>query len=1096
MANTSNRRFPGTPSRGTVGSLLSGARALQLLILLLVALLGAIFPARGVLARNPSGTWSDLGSLAEPRAHAAALLLPDGRVLIAGGEGAGGPLSTSEVLTQEGIMETAAPMRFARSGHQAVLLATGKVLVLGGIGSDGATLESAEIYDPVDDSWSPAGSMSTPRSGFTASLLGDGRVLIVGGTNGSSTLTSVELFDPSNETFSMSASVLSSPRSAHTATVMGDGRVLLAGGSDGSAPLSSTDLYSPASDSMAPGPRLDTGRAEHSATRLLDGSVLIAGGTDGATELTTAEVVDAFAASIAAVPGGLAAARRGHWALYLPHNGSVLIGGGNLAGSDLASCELYLPARGEFVPTSSQGFARSGGFALALAQEGIAMAAGGDGAATAGTYGFATLKTDKDDYAPEQAVTISGSGWEAGEQVNFLLKEDPETHEDLEWSTTADENGSILDTSFAPEWHDQGVRFYLTATGSISVAQATFTDGTPTRITTSSMSPNSGGCRSTITASAMLEFKTGPANAPFDGLAGKTVSFTLGSSSASGVTGANGIATANLTVPPGATSLVATFAGDSTYNGTSSSLSFAVTGSCDSTPPVITPSVAGALGTNGWFVSNVGIGWTVTDPDSSVTSTSGCATGSVSSDTAGVTFTCTATSSGGTSSSTVTIKRDATPPTATLFVSSGTPGANGWYVSDVTVSTSGADPMSGPVTCTPAQSLSTSTAGTSVNGSCTNGAGLSSNASPMIIKLDKTGPTAGLAVSSGTPGSNGWYVSDVTVATSGNDAISGPVTCSPDQQQTDETTGATFAGSCTNAAGLSTDAATLVVKVDKTGPSAGLAVSSGTPGSNGWYVSDVTVATSGNDSISGPVSCTGNQIISADTPGTAVQGACSNRAGLTTNAAPLTIKLDKTAPILSITSPNAGAYTLNATVTSAYSCSDGTSGINTCSGLLPSGSSLNTSTVGSKIFSVTGTDLAGNQATLSRTYNVQYAASGACLNSTGHSILQPINPEGNSVFKQKSTVPAKFRVCDAKGQSIGTPDVVSSFRLVQKSSGTLTDVDEAVNSTTPDTAFRWDPIEQQWIFNMATKSLLANSSYYYRVTLNDSTTIDFFFGLK
>ncbi len=63
---------------------------------------------------------------------------------------------------------------------------------------------------------------------------------------------------------------------------------------------------------------------------------------------------------------------------------------------------------------------------------------------------------------------------------------------------------------------------------------------------------------------------------------------------------------------------------------------------------------------------------------------------------------------------------------------------------------------------------------------------------------------------------------------------------------------------------------------------------------------------------------------------------------------------------------------------------------------------------------------------------VQYATGGTCYGGPGHTILQPINADGTSVFKQKSTVPAKFRVCDAYGNSIGTPGVVTSFKLVNR----------------------------------------------------------------
>jgi MBG domain-containing protein len=97
----------------------------------------------------------------------------------------------------------------------------------------------------------------------------------------------------------------------------------------------------------------------------------------------------------------------------------------------------------------------------------------------------------------------------------------------------------------------------------------------------------------------------------------------------------------------------------------------------DSTPPVITKDVAGTLGNNGWYTTNVGVDWTVSDPQSAISSQSGCADFSVTSDQDATTYTCTATSVGGTSSDSVTIKRDATQPTNVQFV--GGPSANGSY---------------------------------------------------------------------------------------------------------------------------------------------------------------------------------------------------------------------------------------------------------------------------------------------------------------------------------------------------------------------------------------------------------------------------------
>jgi hypothetical protein len=128
--------------------------------------------------------------------------------------------------------------------------------------------------------------------------------------------------------------------------------------------------------------------------------------------------------------------------------------------------------------------------------------------------------------------------------------------------------------------------------------------------------------------------------------------------------------------------------------------------------------------------------------------------------------------------------------------------------------------------------------------------------------------------------------------------------------------------------------------------------------------------------------------------------------------------------------------------------------------------------------------------------NVVYSV-GTCLGQPGHQILQPINADGTSVVKKGSTVPAKFRVCDAAGNSVGTPGVVSSFQLIQVINGTVIDnVTEDPLSTTPDAAFRWDATDRQWIFNISTKNLTANKTYKYEIKLNDGGSIVFQFGTK
>jgi len=117
--------------------------------------------------------------------------------------------------------------------------------------------------------------------------------------------------------------------------------------------------------------------------------------------------------------------------------------------------------------------------------------------------------------------------------------------------------------------------------------------------------------------------------------------------------------------------------------------------------------------------------------------------------------------------------------------------------------------------------------------------------------------------------------------------------------------------------------------------------------------------------------------------------------------------------------------------------------------------------------------------------------------NVGHVIQPPINADGTSVFKQGRTIPAQFSVYDANGVSIGTPGVVTSFFLTRIVSGTVTTmVDNVVDTNNPDTAFRWDPTGQQWIFNITTGNLSAGSTYIYTITLNDGSTIIFQYGLR
>src|SRR5206468_13070191 len=113
---------------------------------------------------------------------------------------------------------------------------------------------------------------------------------------------------------------------------------------------------------------------------------------------------------------------------------------------------------------------------LLLLTGGSASSAGSNPIASSELYGFATITTDQADYAPGTRVTIRGSGWKPGETVALTLEESPLHDVHALQPVVADEAGKIVSTEFVPDDEDLGIKFYLTAVGSRSQAQTSFTD--------------------------------------------------------------------------------------------------------------------------------------------------------------------------------------------------------------------------------------------------------------------------------------------------------------------------------------------------------------------------------------------------------------------------------------------------------------------------------------------------------------------------------------------------------------------------------------------------------------------------------------------
>jgi N-acetylneuraminic acid mutarotase len=286
-------------------------------------------------------SWLMADAMGYSRAEHAAVLLPDGRVLVAGGFGAsGGPISaTTATLNTVEIYDpstnTWAPknmMSAQRAALTATLLPNGKVLVTGGV-SGGTYSNTAELYTPASNAWGAAGTMTGTSSGrrarHTATLLGNGKVLVVGGTtDGTAASPSASLYDPATNTWSATIGAPVVGRFNHSATLLGNGKVLIAGGTNGTASVNTAELYNPATSTFTATPtNMPAPRQQHSDTLLPSGKVLLAGGIGATTaSIATTAIYDPTANTWAAGPS-MASARKGHDAVLLSDGTVVAFGG-------------------------------------------------------------------------------------------------------------------------------------------------------------------------------------------------------------------------------------------------------------------------------------------------------------------------------------------------------------------------------------------------------------------------------------------------------------------------------------------------------------------------------------------------------------------------------------------------------------------------------------------------------------------------------------------------------------------------------------------------------------------------------------------------
>ena len=312
----------------------------------------AFYPSQPSTSRAGSivaGSITAAAPMLQPRSGHTATLLPNGKVLIAGGMRRNQDFYKSAELYDPatGKFQRTGEMSIGRVGQVAVLLRTGKVLIAGGWVGHGGT-DSAELYDPATGKFTPIAKMTTRRGRPSATLLADGDVLIAGGeVVDNESLASAEIFHIKTLSFQPTGS-MHHARIAHTATLLNDGRVLIAGGYAGGV-SASAELYDPTTGTFTETASMHMSRCKATAGLLPDGRVLIAGGSDNRGwngNLSSAEIYDPYSGKFSD------ATAMNDRRFKLPDEAVQLASGRLLIAGGSKEVEVFDPATGKFLLAS------------------------------------------------------------------------------------------------------------------------------------------------------------------------------------------------------------------------------------------------------------------------------------------------------------------------------------------------------------------------------------------------------------------------------------------------------------------------------------------------------------------------------------------------------------------------------------------------------------------------------------------------------------------------------------------------------------------------------------------------------------------------
>jgi uncharacterized protein YjbJ (UPF0337 family) len=400
----------------------------------------------------------------------------------------------------------------------------------------------------------------------------------------------------------------------------------------------------------------------------------------------------------------------------------------------------------------------------------------------------------------------------------------------------------------------------------------------------------------------------------------------------------------------------------------------------DLTPPSLTASAT----SNGspyvpssWTNHDVTVAFSCTDDLSGVASASGPTTLAVEGANQSVTGTCTDKAGNAARTTVGGVDIDKTPPTIT---GARTPAANGngWYNTDVTVSFTCTDTLSGVASMSQPSTLSTEGIDQSATGTCTDKAGNAATVTLGGINIDKTPPTVTAA---GGPAANatGWNNTDVTVTFACADTLSGVASVTGPRTLTTEGANQSVTGTCTDKAGNVASRTASGISIDKTPPTI-TSTRSPAANTNSWNNTDVSVTFGCSDSLSGVATVSQPIVLSVEGANQSATGSCTDRAGNMASTTLGGINIDKTPPTVTYAG-NSASYTVDQAVNISCSAFDSLSGVATSTCKDINGPAYSFS-LGLNTFSSTATDKAGNIGSGSVTLTVRVTFTSLC-NLTG-----------------------------------------------------------------------------------------------------------------